>query len=172
MRMDRLLQAKHFDSMRQTETQGNLQVFKDRGRGANAGEERQIFVERVYRSSRTLMRRIVPYGRSVGRSHARSFVTRSTYSGQGPTPQALLPLSLLSLPPLPPARSYRPTFLTTRHCVPPRWNPVYSLTLWIFRKRFAASRAHRASPPAPASSLFLRLFRVDREPRESCGKCH
>lgn len=102
------------------------------------------------------MRRIVLYGRSVGRSHARSFVTRSTYSGQGPTPQALLPLSFSPLLPLLPlARSYRPTFLTTRHCVPPRWNPVYSFTLWIFRKRFAASRARCASSPRRA--LFPRL---------------
>lgn len=97
-----------------------------------------------------------PYrsGRSVGRSHAGSFVTRSTYSGQGPTPQALC-LSLLSSPLSSHTRSpscslsYRPTFLTTRHCVPPRWNPVYSSTLWIFRKRFATTASPRLAffPP-------------------------
>lgn len=37
------------------------------------------------------------YGRSVGRSHAESFVTRSTYSGQRPTPQALPASPSLSL---------------------------------------------------------------------------
>lgn len=35
--------------------------------------------------------------RSVGRSHAESFVTRSTYSGQRPTPQALPATPSLSL---------------------------------------------------------------------------
>jgi len=87
------------------------------------GWQSRLRVEPAYRSSRTLMRRIVPtfvrsllrwsvrafvrsVGRSVGRSHAGSFVTRSTYSGQRPTPQALpasIPLSLqatLSLAPL------------------------------------------------------------------------
>ena len=53
------------------------------------------------------------------------------------------------------------TFLTTRHCVPPRWNPVYSLTLWIFRKRFAASRArllYRLSSPASANATAAPFF--------------
>ena len=55
--------------------------------------------------------------------------------------------------------SYRPTaFLTTRHCVPPRWNPVYSLTLWIFRKRFAASRARCTVWPRHAAPFFLRFL--------------
>lgn len=110
------------------------------------------------------------YGRSVGRFHAGSFVTRSTYSGQRPTPQALpaslslslfflgLSLSLIlsvsfSLHPVSHlllscpsnvlahtrALLLSPYLSTTRHCVPPRRNSVYSLTLWIFRKRFAGT---------------------------------
>lgn len=49
------------------------------------------------------------YGRSVGRSHAGSFVTRGTYSGQRPTPQALPASLFLSLPPSSLSLSLRPS---------------------------------------------------------------
>ena len=103
-------------------------------------------------------------GRSVG-LHAESFVTRSTYSGQRPTPQALpasLSFSLFSFL-LSSQRSrsllLSPYLSTTRHCVLPQQNPVYSLTLWIFRKRFAAPRASPLSRRA-----FFKVCVISQEP--------
>lgn len=61
-----------------------------------------------------------------------------------------------------------PYLSTTRHCVPPRRNPVYSLTLWIFRKRFAAPRA---SPLSRRASVKVCV--ISREPNFSFHrKCH
>ena len=125
------------------------------------------------------MRRIVLVGRSVGLMlEALSLEARTRGKDRRRKLSASLSLSLslflsllsspLSSHTRPPScsLSYRPTFLTTRHCVPPRWNPVYSSTLWIFRKRFAASRAARpSSKSAIAASPRLAPFPLFLPPR-------
>lgn len=63
-----------------------------------------------------------------------------------------------------------PYLSTTRHCVPRR-NPVYSLTLWIFRKRFAAPRAsplsRRASVKVCVISRELNFLSIEIIPKVS-----
>lgn len=111
-------------------------------------EDSPGWAEPVYRSSRTLMRRIVlvfVVGRSVGLMlKALSLEARTRGKDRRRKLSPRLRLSLFSfLLSGQPSRSLllSPYLSTTRHCVPLRQNPVYSLTLWIFRKRFAAPRA-------------------------------
>lgn len=121
-------------------------------------------VRTVGRSVGLMLEALSLGARTQGKDRRRKLSPRLCFSRSLPPPS--LSLSAPPLSPVQPTISFAlarsrslllsPYLSTTRHCVLPRRNPVYSLTLWIFRKRFAAAfRSRRASVKLSAISRKL-----------------